>query len=223
MTDEKSFTPALGKEWLTPLYDLAIALLTREGEWRRRFVQQIAPVHNDRIIDVGCGTGSLAILLKSCAPNAHITGIDPDPAVLTRAKTKSARSGVEIFWHTGFLTEHLAEELGTVTKIVSSLVLHQTPLDEKQRILNSMYHLLEPGGQLHIADYGLQRSKIMRLLFRRTVQAIDGIEDTQPNADGVLPELIESAGFANVLETSAILTPTGSISLYQATRQTVSS
>ena len=81
-----------------------------------------------------------------------------------------------------------------------------------------MHALLEPGGSLHDADYGLQRSKLMRLLFRRTVQTIDGIEDTQPNADGVLPGLMEMAGFADVTETEVIPTLTGSISLYRAQR-----
>jgi len=85
-------------------------------------------------------------------------------------------------------------------------------------MLAKMHALLEPGGSLHIADYGLQRSKLMRILFRRTVQAIDGIEDTQANADGVLPELMETAGFADVTETQIIPTLTGSISLYWAQR-----
>lgn len=222
MTTENSFTPALGNKKLTPAYDLAIALLTREREWRGRFVEQIAPMSNDRIIDVGCGTGSLAIMLKSCAPDARVTGVDPDPVVLARARAKSGRRGVEISWQTGFLTDALAEQLTPVTKVVSSLVLHQTPLDEKLRILRRMHQLLQPDGELHIADYGLQRSKIMRILFRRTVQAIDGIEDTQPNADGVLPELILSAGFASVRETRIIPTITGSISLYRAARPATS-
>ncbi len=56
----------------------------------------------------------------------------------------------------------------------------------------------------------------MRLLFRLTVQTIDGIEDTQPNADGALPELLKLAGFADVLEIEVIPTLTGSISLYRA-------
>ncbi|MBV8173809.1 MAG: hypothetical protein JO151_04490 [Verrucomicrobia bacterium] len=45
-------------------------------------------------------------------------------------------------------------------------------------------------GELHIADYGLQRTPLMRSLFR-IVQYIDGFEDTQPNADGILPTLMK--------------------------------
>jgi hypothetical protein len=68
---------------------------------------------------------------------------------------------------------------------------------------------------LHIADYGLQASPLMRFAFRQ-VQTLDGYDTTQPNADGVVPELMEDVGFAGVEETQVIPTPTGSISLYRA-------
>lgn len=218
MSTEKRFTPALGINWLTPIYDFVVAMFTREGVWRQRFVEQIQPRIDDRIIDVGCGTGSLAILLKREAPGANIIGIDPDLRVLKRAQQKAGAAGVEIDWRTGFLTAGLVSDIGTVTKVVSSLVFHQTPLAEKQHILNCAYELLEIGGELHIADYGLQRSRVMQFLFRQTVQRLDGVEDTQPNANGVLPELISKAGFVDISETAAIPTLTGSISTYLARR-----
>ena len=218
MMVDTEFTPALGDHRLTRLYDLAIALLTREGVWRRHLVTQIAPTSSDRILDVGCGTGSLAILLKRRSPDTDIIGLDPDPVVLAQARKKAYKQGFTIEWRNGFLSDDLVEQSRPSSKVVSSLVFHQTPLEEKQQIFAKMHALLEPGGSLHIADYGLQSSKLMRLLFRRTVQTIDGIEDTQPNADGVLPGLMDMAGFADVTETEVIPTLTGSISLYRARR-----
>ena len=44
-------------------------------------VSQIAPESSDRILDVGCGTGTLAIQLKAAEPAANIFALDPDPAV----------------------------------------------------------------------------------------------------------------------------------------------
>jgi hypothetical protein len=104
-----------------------------------------------------------------------------------------------------------------VNKIACSLVFHQVSLTEKRAGLSSMYSALGPGGELHVADYGLQRTRLMRRLFR-IVQHGDGYENTQPNADGILPSLMKEAGFAQVKETSVIPTLTGSISLYQAIR-----
>ena len=60
---------------------------------------------------------------------------------------------------------------------------------------------------------------MMRTLFRTTVQNFDGVADTQPNADGCPPEMIDAAGFRNVEEVKVIQTATGSISVYEATAQ----
>lgn len=218
MTTNRRFTPALGSSRMTSLYDTAIALFTREASWRKPFAAQIDPSGGDRILDVGCGTGSLAIMLKQCAPGAEIVGLDPDSMVLDRARQKAVRAGVALAWRSGFLDELLADELPPFSKVVSSLVLHQTPIEEKRVILETARRLLVPGGELHVADYGLQRSKLMRLLFRMTVQSIDGVRDTQPNADGIIPDLMEAAGFCDVAEIRLITTPTGSISLYRARR-----
>jgi hypothetical protein len=57
----------------------------------------------------------------------------------------------------------------------------------------------------------------MRRLFR-IVQAGDGFANTEPNARGVLPDLMARVGFRNVQETLVIPTPTGSVSLYRAER-----
>lgn len=78
------FTPALGRAPST-LYDLAIRLFTREKCWRRIVLRTLAPQPGERILDVGCGTGTLAIAIKSIEPMAKITGIDPDPETLVRA------------------------------------------------------------------------------------------------------------------------------------------
>jgi ubiquinone/menaquinone biosynthesis C-methylase UbiE len=215
---EPRYVPALGYHFLTPLYDTVIALMTRETTWRKAFVKQIAPDQRDVIVDVGCGTGSLAIILKRTSPYTTVYGIDPDPDVLGRAEIKARDKGVIVHFMSGYGAD-VAERAASlrVTKVVSSLVLHQVPLAGKREILGSMHAALKPGGQIHIADYGLQRSPLMRLLFRQ-VQHLDGIEGTQPNAEGIVPVLMEEIGFDNVRENRVIATPTGSISLYSGRR-----
>ncbi len=77
MTGEVPFAPALGHAALTPLYDAAISLMTCEGRWRRALLQQVAPRDGETILDVGCGTGTFALMLKRAAPNARVIGLDP--------------------------------------------------------------------------------------------------------------------------------------------------
>jgi hypothetical protein len=91
------------------------------------------------------------------------------------------------------------------------------PLGGKRELLAAMFAGLPPGGHLHIADYGWQRTPAMRLGFR-IVQALDGVANTQPNADGCMPALMEEAGFRHVAETAVIATVTGSISLYRGVK-----
>ncbi|GAA3252457.1 class I SAM-dependent methyltransferase [Nonomuraea helvata] len=214
---QRTFTPALGRLGLTRLFDPVIAL-TRERLWRSLVAMYVAPRPDDTVVDVGCGTGSLAMLLHRLEPRARIIGVDPDPETLALARRKAGTGATAPQWRLGMgdaLTELL--EPGSADTAVSSLVLHQCPLPMKRSILASMHAVLRPGGKLVIADYGLQRSTLMRLAFR-TVQLADGVRDTQPNADGVLPRLMAEAGFGDVREAEVVPTATGSISVYVAAR-----
>ncbi|MDX2224844.1 MAG: methyltransferase domain-containing protein [Rhodospirillaceae bacterium] len=214
----RRFTPALGFSVLTPAFDTTIALLTRERHWRAILCRRIALAPGERLVDIGCGTGSLAIRLSRQLPNAAIHGIDPDSAVLAIARKKALRQKAEISFHQGFLSESFLAEFGPFDVVTSSLVFHQVPLREKSNIIGLMRRGLRPGGRVVVADYGWQRTPAMRVLFRATVQTLDGVADTQPNADGVLPTLFRSAGFERVAETDVIQTATGSISIYSAAR-----
>lgn len=211
----RDFVPALGRPELTGLYDRAIALMTRERRWRTSLLRRVGPSPGETILDVGCGTGTLAVLLKRQCPAARVIGVDPDSAVLNIARTKAMRHGLAIEW-----AQAMGDELATVgtepvDKVTSSLVFHQCPLPMKRAILRSIYEVLRPRGELFVADYGEQRGHLMRFLFR-LIQRLDGFENTQPNADGVLPRLFEEAGFIQVVEHEAVPTPTGSISIYSA-------
>lgn len=216
MTDSKStYTPPLRYNWLTPIYDTVIRALTRETAWRSALIQQIAPSSADRILDVGCGTGTLAVELNRLVPEAEIIGIDPDATALERALAKADSSSRSLRFLQGFLSESSLPLNWKPTKIVSSLVFHQTPLATKRDILRRMHDLLAENGEIHIADYGFQKGPVMRALFRMTVQMLDGVADTQPNADGILPELLREVGLT-VDAGRTLPTPTGSISLYRA-------
>lgn len=215
MSTNENYTPALGRREWTSLYDLAIALMTRERRWRNTLVEQLAPRHGETILDVGCGTGSLAALIVRRAPGVRVIGLDPDGDVLKRARRKLTGSHVELAQ--GFAHEADVLGGGPFDKVVSSLVFHQTPMSEKRAGLEAMFRALRPGGEAHIADYGLQRTPLMRVLFRQ-VQRLDGFENTEPNARGVLPDLMRETGFAEVAERCVIPTPTGSISLYSGSK-----
>ncbi|ABS64318.1 Methyltransferase type 11 [Parvibaculum lavamentivorans DS-1] len=213
---ERSFVPALGKSEFTNSYDKVIAVMTREKRWRPLVVNALALQTGETVVDIGAGTGSQAILLKQAVPGIRIIGIDPDPDVLAIARAKAEAAAVEVDWRQGFGDE--ADQIAgseIADAVVSSLVLHQCPMEVKSGILAAANRVLKPGGRLVIADFGLQRTFLMRTLFRQ-VQAVDGYEYTQPNAEGILAELIPAAGFTNFEERHVFPTHTGSISIYCA-------
>src|SRR3546814_8341203 len=86
-------------------------------------------------------------------------------------------------------------------KIVSSLVFHQCPMEIKQAIAAQMHRLLRPGGQLFIADYGEQRSPLMRMLFRQ-IQWLDGVDYTEPNARGCMRSEEHTAELQSLIRNS---------------------
>lgn len=212
----RNFTPAFPLLWA---YDLIIAALTREATWRRALLRQLNPQAADVIADIGCGTGTfLKLIGRTAKKRPKLIGIDPDDRILKRARRKLTRARLTASFASGHLRDAQRLLAGSgVDKIVSSLVFHQVPLAEKRAGLAAIHAVLAPGGELHIADYGLQRTWLMRTLFR-VVQRVDGRENTQPNADGILPQLMEEAGFIAVKETAVIPTLTGSISVYRAIR-----
>ncbi|MGV0747901.1 class I SAM-dependent methyltransferase [Mycolicibacter minnesotensis] len=217
---EETFTPALGRLAPARFFDYVVAL-TRERLWRGLTVMHLAPRPGDTILDVGCGTGSLALLAARVEPQANIVGLDPDPEILAVARQKDAESesAGRVRWVTG-MGDDLVASVGaeSMDGVTSSLVLHQCPMDVKRAILASMFAVLRPGGRLVIADFGWQRTPLMRLAFR-FVQFADGKTDTQPNADGVLPELISAAGFTDVREADVVATINGTISIYTARKR----
>lgn len=210
----RTFTPALGKGWLTPFYDAAIALLTREEAWRGALVRAAALEPGDKVIDVGSGTGSLLRQLMTSCPPTELVGVEPDPDALAIARRKFGDASDLIRWHNGFLDTLNVPSGWQSNKVVSSLVLHQVPLEQKRAVLEQIANLLEPGGVVLIADYMRQESPLMRRLFRMTVQQLDGREDTQPNADGIIER-----HFQDIFECTECLqvfqTVTGAISLWR--------
>jgi ubiquinone/menaquinone biosynthesis C-methylase UbiE len=217
VTADTRYTPPLGFFALTPFYDRAIASLTREEVWRSRLARHLFAQPGEVILDVGAGTGSLALLVTAGEPRCIYRGVDPDKAAVSIAERKAALARSHATFQAGTLAANPVSPKERADKIVCSLVLHQVSLAEKRRLLASMFEWLNPGGQLFIADYGAQRG-LMRMAFRLTVQLLDGTTDTQPNANGVLPLLIAEAGFESAVMLDAFGTPTGQIEIIRAER-----
>uniref|UniRef100_UPI0035AECE42 class I SAM-dependent methyltransferase n=1 Tax=Sphingopyxis sp. TaxID=1908224 RepID=UPI0035AECE42 len=94
----RDFVPALGKAGNIERYDAVVALMTREKRWRSDLLRLVAPRPGETIVDIGCGTGTLAIALGGTEPECAILGVDPDPGVLDIARQKAHAAGARVQW-----------------------------------------------------------------------------------------------------------------------------
>jgi len=211
---DQPFVPALGWHRLTRLYDPLIGLMLRERVLKQQLVEQARLAPGQVVLDFGCGTGTLAILLKRACPGARVIGIDADPQVLAIARRKIAGAGLDIDLQQGFFTAETFPE-GSLDRIVSSLVLHHLTRDEKLAVLRAMRGALRPGGELHVADFGPPHNRLMRLIGG-LIELVDGADRLGDNLAGRLPEIVATAGFAAVETVDRRATPFGTLAYLRA-------
>src|SRR5262249_32286631 len=100
----RAYLPAAGHDWLLSLYDPIVTLIGGDPT-RRVLVEQAAIQPNHRVLEVGCGTGSLVLLVKRLHPGVDVVGLDPDPKALDRARRKAARARASVRFDSGFADE----------------------------------------------------------------------------------------------------------------------
>lgn len=204
------YIPALGFGSLTPLFDVFQKWAAREETFKPQLTAQAKIQENLNVLDLGCGTGTLALLIKKSQPSAKVTGIDIDPRIIKIAKEKAFQSKLEITFDLGSAFD-LPYPDNSFDRVVSSLIFHHLTRENKLCALREVYRVLNPKGELHIADMGKPQNLLMRLpsAFMRR------LEETEDNVKGLLPQMINKAGFNQVQETTKMMTVFGTISFYK--------
>ena len=208
------YVHALTYRWLTPLYDPLVALTTRERDFKRELVQEMDLRPGESILDVGCGTGTLAVMLARSQPAARVIGIDGDPEVLARAQDKVVASGLTVELREG-LADNLSFDDRSFDKVVSTLVFHHLAPATKRRALAEILRVLKPGGSFFLADLGRVPALLAQTVFL-PFRLFDGIQNTADNLHGRLPRLIEEAGFVELEEQRTFLALAGPVTVFRA-------
>ncbi len=208
------FIPALRFSWLTGIYDPVVRLTTREKKFKRALLTQAGLTTPMKVLDLACGTGTLAIQAKQANPGCEIAGVDADDQILAIARSKADKAGQAIEFKQGFSTE-LPYDDQQFERVLSSLFFHHLMPAAKRRTFTEIHRVLKPGGQLHVADWGKAGSPLMRGLFY-FIQLLDGFENTRDNVEGRLPDMMRQAGFLNVTTGREFSTMVGTMTLYSA-------
>ncbi len=208
------YVPALGWDILTPLYDPLVRLTTRELTFKGRLLDEAGIGDTARILDVGCGTGTLLLLMRHKLKSLLAIGLDGDMNVLAIARSKADRRKEKIALIQAFCFDMPFAECA-FDRVFSSLMLHHLTRSEKIRTLEEIFRVLRPGGELHVADWGQPHNLLMRILAF-TVCLGDSFARTADNIQGRLPALFLNTGFEKVSETARFATLFGTLSLYKA-------
>lgn len=209
-----AYIPASKYHALTRYYDWVVSLTTREKIFKTALVNQAAPLAGQHLLDVGCGTGTLTQMFAERDRSLTITGLDADSSVLELAKNKFVLMDEPVSWRQGF-AQDMPFETATFDVAVSSLFFHHLTQPQKLGVLKEIHRVLKPGGRLHIADWGKPSSSTQRMLFL-LVQCLDGFETTRDSVHGMLPHLIDEAGFVETKSNDCVSTPLGTIHLISA-------
>jgi ubiquinone/menaquinone biosynthesis C-methylase UbiE len=213
------YVPALRFNWLTRYYDAIVVLTTRERVFKRALIEQAGIKAGMQVLDLAAGTGTLAIWIKQDKPQAEVTGVDGDPAILVLANQKVQKAGVAVQFDCA-LSYNLPYPAEHFDRVVSSLFFHHLSWQNKQRTALELFRVLKPGAELHIADWGRPSNMLMRWLFL-SIQLLDGFKNTQENASGKLIELFEQAGFRHVKQRKSFNTVFGTMVLCSAAKPAV--
>jgi ubiquinone/menaquinone biosynthesis C-methylase UbiE len=213
MKDTK-YIPALSYDVLTPLYDAVVRLTVREKKFKTALIEQANFTDSQRVLDLACGTGTLAVLIKEAYSKVKVTGIDGDPKILAIAERKASRQGVDIQFDEG-LSFALPYADKSFERVVSSLFFHHLTRDDKLRTLREVLRVLKPKGEFHMADWGFP-ANILMSLASQGVKLLDGAETTTDNFKGLIPSLINEVGFGETKETQYFNSLFGTIRLLKA-------
>ena len=205
------YVPAAGHDRFLALYDPILKYLFHEAELRRRMLEGAELRPGQRLLDVGAGTGSFAVLVARAHPDVRVTGVDGDPKALAIARRKAQAAGAEIRFDEG-LGSALPYPDASFERVVSSLVFHHLTQDDKRATLREIHRVLVPGGSFLLVDFGLPAGAWNRFTARVTRG-----ERLASNLRGLAP-LLRDAGFREVEELGAQPTLAHTVRFQRATR-----
>ena len=121
-TSQREYIPGLGKNFLTPLYDVVHRVFGIQSI-HEEMITLAGLRAGHRVLDVGCATGNLLRTAGRRHPSVELAGLDPDPAALARAGRKARRAGLTVRLDRGF-AQDLPHPDASLDRVFSSLMLH---------------------------------------------------------------------------------------------------
>lgn len=213
MKKQSHYIPALHFHWLTRWYDPMMKYLFHDETLKMALMNQTYIQPGQTVLDMGCGTGTLALMIKQLQPNAKIYGLDIDPQILDMANKKVQQTGSQIDLQQGSAT-CLPYPDQSFDHVFVSLILHHLTRQDKQQALKEAFRVLRSGGELHVVDFGEPHNAMMWSISWLT----RWFEEVYDHVLGLLPVYTEEAGFQPVEEITSYHSILGTVVLYHTSK-----
>lgn len=214
--EQHDYRRALRFRFLTRFYDPLIRWGLREARVKGDLVGQADLRPGESALDVGCGTGTLALAVAAACPGLTTVGLDADPDALGIAAAKAAQGGSGVRFDRGLATA-LPYPDESFDHVFSSLMLHHLTGDERRAALREVVRVLRPGGRFHLVDWCKPHTPVVWLAFL-AVRTLDGFGRTADSAHGRLPALVREAGLGEPERLGRYATVGGTLCRYRATK-----
>lgn len=192
MDVHRTYIPAAGHDWTLPFYDPLVKLLGGDAA-RLALVRQAALQPTHHVLEIGCGTGTLLMMIKREHPGVSVVGLDPDERALARAQHKADAASVAIELHRCF-SDALPYADATFDRVFSSFMFHHLKgVEERQRTLSEIRRVLKPGGRLQLLDFAPLNSRKDAVVLRR----LHSSHLLKDNTEAQVLSLMAAAGLAN--------------------------
>jgi cyclopropane fatty-acyl-phospholipid synthase-like methyltransferase len=210
----REYVPALGFHRLTALYDPLIRSWSAAARVRAAVVDALELRAGMRILELGAGSGRLAIQIKRRHPDVAIDAVDVDARMVAHARRNAAGAGVEIDFREACMTS--LPEGGAYDRVYSTMVFHHLAPKAKLQALAGARRALAPGGSFVVADFGRPRGALQWALFSWIQQPLDGFANTRPHRDGRFEQALRGA-FGEVRSAAVWRTAAGTIEAFVCT------
>ncbi len=179
---------------LIPIYNWGFRVLGGRGHevFRQRIIDLTASSGDEHLLDVGCGTGLMALRIAAQYPGCTVQGIDLSPKMIAVARQDAAAQGLAVDFRVGSIVD-LPYPDGTFDVVLTNIMYHHLDLVEKRQAVEEIARVLKPSGRYVSAEFG-PRAKTA--LQRRLAKG----EYT------LYPSHLTGAGFTIVHEELGVLT-----------------
>lgn len=191
---EGKYIPAFSFDFLTPAYDFILDILGFGTAQREKIVKLLNLHANEKLLDIGCGTGSLLLVAKKKYPNVEMIGLDIDKKVLQIARVKFDKNKVNIKTVNASASE-LPFPDSSFNTVVSTLIFHHLPTDIKRKCLKEVSRILKPHGRFLLVDFGKLNWPLKIFYYLEVIFRIPEARTAKDNVEGMLPVLLKETGF----------------------------